>query len=104
MRRPRQFAVCLDNSGNEASLFVGKIYAVIPDAKAAQDDLLRVIDESGEDYLFAQSQFAPVEFPQAVRRKLLALQRAGSQGAVADETRGQGEPGTERGSRLNARR
>lgn len=77
MKRSRQFAVCLNNAGNEASLIRGKIYVVLPDARAAKDDLIRIIDEDGEDYLFAASQFERVEFPQAVRRKLLALQKAG---------------------------
>jgi len=77
MRRlARQFALCLKNSGNEASLILGKVYQVVPDAKAAKDDLVRIIDESGEDCLFNRSQFAFVEFPQEVRRKILALQRA----------------------------
>lgn len=77
MKRSTQFAVCLDNASNEASLILGKIYVVLPDAKAAKDDLIRIVDESGEDYLFAASQFEVVDFPQAVRRKLLALQKAG---------------------------
>ena len=77
MKRSTQFAVCLSNAGNEASLIRGKIYVVLPDAQAAKDDLIRVVDESGEDYLFSGSQFEVVEFPQAVRRKLLALQKAG---------------------------
>lgn len=77
MKRTTQFAVCLDNGGNEASLILGKIYAVVQDPKAAKDNLIRVVDESGEDYLFAGSQFEVVEFPQAVRRRLLALQKAG---------------------------
>lgn len=55
----------------------GKVYTMLPDVGAAKDDLVRVIDESGEDYLFAKAQFVAVEFPQAVRRKLLALQKAG---------------------------
>jgi hypothetical protein len=49
---------------------------VIPDARAAKDDLVRIIDESGEDYLFSRAQFAFVDFPQAIRKKILALQRA----------------------------
>lgn len=72
-----QFALCLKNDGNEASLIPGKVYRVIRDARAAKDDLVRVIDESGEDYLFARNQFAFVDFPQAVRRKILALHKAG---------------------------
>lgn len=75
-RIAKQFALCLDNTGNEASLIRGKVYRMMPDAEATKDDLIRVIDESGEDYLFARKQFALVEFPQSVRRKILALQRA----------------------------
>jgi hypothetical protein len=77
MKRSTLFAVCLDNAGNEASLILGKIYVVLPDAKAAKDDLIRIVDESGEDYLFSRSQFEVVDVPQSVRRKLLALRKAG---------------------------
>ena len=77
MKRPTiQFALCLDNTGNEASLILGKLYRAVPDARAAKDDLVRVVDESGEDYLFSGAQFALVDLPQAVRRKLLALHKA----------------------------
>ena len=75
-RQTKEFALCLENTGNEASLILGKVYRVVPDTRAAKDDLVRLIDESGEDYLFARSQFAFVDFPQAVRRKILALQKA----------------------------
>ena len=75
-RLTKQFALCLKNTGNEASLILGKVYRVVPDARAAKDDLVRIIDESGDDYLFDKSQFAIVDFPQAVRRKILALQKA----------------------------
>jgi hypothetical protein len=78
MKRPaKQFALCLENEGNEASLILGKVYRILPDARAARDDLVRIVDESGEDYLFHKSQFAFVDFPQAVRKKILALQEAG---------------------------
>jgi hypothetical protein len=72
----RQFALCLKNAGNEASLILGKVYRILPDARAARDNLVRVVDESGEDYLFPRKQFAFVTFPQPVRRRILALQRA----------------------------
>ena len=75
-QQAKEFALCLDNKGNEASLILGKVYRIVPDTRAAKDDLVRIIDESGENYLFASSQFAYVEFPQAVRRKILALQKA----------------------------
>lgn len=45
-----RFAVCLNNSGNEVSLELGKLYQVLPDDKAVLHGYLRVIDESGEDY------------------------------------------------------
>ena len=47
--------------------------AILPDPRAAKDDLVRIVDESGEDYLFHKDQFVFVDFPLAVR-KILALQ------------------------------
>lgn len=75
-RVTKRFAVCIDNTGNEVSLILGKIYPVLADARAAKDGLVRIVDESGEDYLFDETQFVFVAFPQAVRRKILALQKA----------------------------
>lgn len=75
-RLAKQFALCLENDGNEASLIRGKVYPVVPDARAAKDGLVRIIDESGEDYLFHKNQFAFVDVPEAARKKILALQRA----------------------------
>lgn len=73
---PKSFAVCVNNEGNEASLILGKVYRVRRDARAARDGLVRVVDESGEDYLYDLAQFVLVDFPQQIRRRLLALQRA----------------------------
>ena len=75
-RLAKRFALCLENAGNEPSLILGKVYRIVPDARAAKDDLIRIIDESGEDYLFSRDQFALVNFPESVRKKILALQRA----------------------------
>jgi hypothetical protein len=75
-RLTKRLALCLENEGNEASLIPGKVYEVIPDARAAKDDLVRIIDESGEDFLFSRAQFAFVDFPNAIRKKILALRRA----------------------------
>ena len=75
-RLTKQFALCLKNTGNEASLILGKVYRVVPDARAAKDDLVRIIDESGDDYLFHKTQFAFVDFSQAVRKKILAIHKA----------------------------
>ncbi len=72
IQKPR-FVICIDNAGYEASLVVRKIYEVLPDEKGAEDDLLRVIDESGEDYLYHRSQFILVEFPAEVERALTTV-------------------------------
>ncbi len=76
-KRSKPFAVCVDNRGNESSLVLGKVYRVRADVRAARDNLVRVIDESGEDYLFDKDQFVLVDFPQAACRRILALGRAG---------------------------
>ena len=66
---------CLDNEGYEASLEVGKLYRVIPDAEAAAHGYIRAVDESGEDLRFLAGRFHPVELPQTVERALLAISR-----------------------------
>ena len=63
-----QFVVCIRNEGYSASLELRKIYQVIPDARAAEHRLIRVIDESGEDYLYPVDYFVPIELPQAVEK------------------------------------
>ena len=68
----RHFAVCINNEGYEASLELGKLYQVIPDIEAAANDLIRVIDESGEDYAFTVSRFRTVEIPSVVQKAPLA--------------------------------
>jgi len=68
-----EFVVCINNEGYPASLELHKIYRVVPDKNAAADDDLRVIDESGEDYLYPTSYFAPIKVPAAVEE---SLQRA----------------------------
>jgi hypothetical protein len=69
--RSVRFAVCVRNEGYEASLERNKIYVVIPDGAAERDGDLRVVDESGEDYLFAANRFVAVDVPAAVRASLL---------------------------------
>jgi hypothetical protein len=67
----RQFAVCVDNSGYEASLERNKIYVVLPDKDAETGGDLRVVDESGEDYLFSADRFVAIDVPAAVAASLL---------------------------------
>ena len=68
----RRFAVCIDNTDYEASLILRKIYDILPDDKAEEDDFVRVVDESGEDYLYHRSHFVLVEFPAEVEQVLSA--------------------------------
>ena len=63
--------MCVRNDGYEASLERNKIYAVLRDEEAEREGDLRVIDESGEDYLFAADRFVAIEVPAAVRASLL---------------------------------
>ncbi len=58
-----KFAVCINNKGFEASLEVGKLYEVVSDMEAESDDMIRVIDEDGEDYLFEAKIFYPLILP-----------------------------------------
>ena len=69
----KPFALCIDNTDYEASLIPGKVYRILPDPRAAKDDLVRIVDESGEDYLYHISYFVFVDFPPAVKKKILAL-------------------------------
>lgn len=67
-----RFAICVDNSDYEASLVLRKICQILPDEQAAEDDLIRIVDESEEDYLYHKSHFLVVEFPAEVEQALLA--------------------------------
>jgi hypothetical protein len=75
MKRPPRpksyFAVCICNDGYPVSLETRKIYELLRDAEAARHHQVRVIDESGEDYLFPAEYFVAVELPLALRKALL---------------------------------
>ena len=66
-----RFFLCINNEGNLASLEVGKVYRAMQDRRAKVLNLLRVIDESGEDYLYPADQFVAVRLPQAAKNVLL---------------------------------
>ncbi len=68
------FVVCISNESYSASLEVRKLYEILPDDEAAKHGQGRIIDESGEDYLYPQSFFAPVELPS--QTQLLVLKAA----------------------------
>jgi hypothetical protein len=66
------FGICLRNNDCE-DLEVLKVYRILSDAEAGQKGFIRVIDESGEDYLYPQDFFLLVDLPQAAEQKLLAI-------------------------------
>jgi len=71
-RKPAfKFAVCINNVDYPASLELHKIYRVLPDGDAAVDGDIRVVDESGEDYLYPTEYFVFVDLPRSVERSLL---------------------------------
>jgi hypothetical protein len=72
--RPR-FVVCVRNEGYEVSLERNKIYRIVPDRAAERDGDLRVIDESGEDYLFSADRFVAIEVPARVKASVLTADR-----------------------------
>ena len=71
--RKNRFVVCVRNTGYPASLELRKIYHALPDATAEAHHLVRVIDESGEDYLYPEKFFLALDLPQDVAT---ALRRA----------------------------
>ena len=83
MKKPKNttqlFAVCVDNSGYPASLELFKIYRVLPDDDDAVDGDLRVIDESGEDYIYTADRFVLIDLPQVLIKRMRNK-------TVADET------------------
>ena len=70
-RDDQQFALCVRNDDYAASLEPRKIYHVIPDTEAERRGLVRVVDESGEDYLYPRDFFVPVEIPEAATELFL---------------------------------
>jgi hypothetical protein len=68
----KQLVVCVDNEGYEASLEKRKIYVALRDAASEKHGMLRIVDESGEDYLFPKALFHSISLTQAERRAVLA--------------------------------
>ena len=69
------FVICINNDSHPASLILGKVYRVLPDAEGEAHKMLRVIDEDKSEpdgYLYAASMFAPIELPEAAERALMA--------------------------------
>ena len=68
----KQLVVCVNNDGYLASLERRKIYVALRDGDAEEHGLIRIVDESGEDYLYPKSFFRAIALPQAVRKAVLA--------------------------------
>jgi hypothetical protein len=69
----KRLVVCVNNAGYEVSLERRKIYVALPDSRAEKLGQVRVIDESGEDYLYPAESFVALTLPQAVRRAVLQV-------------------------------
>jgi hypothetical protein len=70
-RAEAQFVVCVRNNDYPASLELRKLYRVVPDPEVAKHHQIRVVDESGEDYLYPERYFVPVPLPQTAERAVL---------------------------------
>ena len=68
----RHFAVCIRNEEHEESLELRKIYEILEDPGAAKRNMIRVIDEEGEDYLYPKAYFRSIALPQSVKKAVLA--------------------------------
>ena len=61
-RNKKKFVICIRNDGAE-DIEISKVYQILPDERAAKDKYIRVLDESGEDYLYPADYFVPLELP-----------------------------------------
>lgn len=69
----KRFVICIRNEGYEASLELRKVYLLLSDAPAERHGLLRIVDESAEDYLYPEDFFLPIGLPKPVEKALLAV-------------------------------
>jgi hypothetical protein len=67
-----QFVICVNNEGYQASLEKRKVYVTLRDADAEKHGLLRIVDESGEDYLYPKALFRAITFPRSVKKAVVA--------------------------------
>ena len=72
-KKSSQYLLCIDNSDYPASLETRKVYRTIPDAHATSRKFVRVIDESGEDYLYPADLFVPIDVPSAAKEAFAAV-------------------------------
>lgn len=70
-RRAAQYVICVKNRNYRAGLELRKIYRRLPDASAGRHGLVRIVDESGENYLYPANYFVAIRLPQAVEKALV---------------------------------
>jgi hypothetical protein len=70
-----RFVVCIDDGGYVDDLRVRTVYEVLPDESAGRSDYIRVVDETGEDYLYPAKLFVPVELPREAEKALSLASR-----------------------------
>nr|VFJ93168.1 MAG: hypothetical protein BECKLFY1418A_GA0070994_102917 [Candidatus Kentron sp. LFY] len=69
----KDFVICIDKDGNPASLILGKVYPILPDAQATKHNMVRILDEDKSEpggYLYEAAMFVPIELPELARRAL----------------------------------
>jgi hypothetical protein len=66
-----RFAICINDGGYVDDLKVRTVYQVLPDESAAKSNYIRVVDETGEDYLYPANLFVPIEVPREVEEAFL---------------------------------
>lgn len=71
--RSERLVICLSNDGYPASLERRKLYVALPDTRAEKHGMLRIIDESGEDYLYSKALFGPITLPPSLKKAILAV-------------------------------
>jgi hypothetical protein len=68
--RPKRYLLCVSSAGVEASLDIWKVYRQVPDEWAESHDMVRVVDNIGDDYLFPASHFMPIQIEPAMERRI----------------------------------
>jgi len=68
-----KWSICIKNGGYAAALQLRKLYRMLDDERAQKLGLLRIVDESGESYLYPQDMFYPIQVPQALEQQLTAV-------------------------------
>ena len=68
-----KFAICIQSEGCD-DLQLRKLYRLLPDGKATEHDYIRIVDDSGEDYLYPADRFVVFEFPEQIARQLISAE------------------------------